>query len=69
MCLNLQVKDLVLNLHTILSDTVQMKEYSKDPDMLMDLMYRVAKGYQQTSSPDLRLAWLENMARKHSQVR
>ncbi|XP_025407791.1 dedicator of cytokinesis protein 7 isoform X2 [Sipha flava] len=62
-----QVKDLVLNLHTILSDTVQMKEYSQDPDMLMDLMYRVAKGYQQTSSPDLRLAWLENMARKHSQ--
>lgn len=45
-----------------------MKEYSQDPDMLMDLMYRVAKGYQQTSSPDLRLAWLENMARKHSQV-
>lgn len=52
----------------ILSDTVQMKEYSQDPDMLMDLMYRVAKGYQQTSSPDLRLAWLENMARKHNQV-
>lgn len=46
-----------------------MKEYSQDPDMLMDLMYRVAKGYQQTSSPDLRLAWLENMARKHNQVR
>lgn len=62
-----QVKDLVLNLHTILSDTVQMKAYSQDPDMLMDLMYRVAKGYQQTSSPDLRLAWLENMARKHNQ--
>lgn len=46
-----------------------MKEYSQDPDMLMDLMYRVAKGYQQTSSPDLRLVWLENMAQKHNQVR
>lgn len=62
-----QVRDLILNLHTILLDTVKMKEYSQDPDMLMDLMYRVAKGYQQTSSPDLRLSWLQNMALKHSQ--
>lgn len=46
---------------------MKMKEYSQDPDMLMDLMYRVAKSYQQTS-PDLRLSWLQNMALKHSQV-
>ena len=27
----------------ILSDTVKMKEYSDDPEMHMDLMYRIAK--------------------------
>ena len=49
----------------ILSDTVKMKEYSDDPEMHMDLMYRIAKGYQ--TSPDLRLTWLENMAIKHKE--
>ena len=47
----------------ILSDTVKMKEYLDDPEMHMDLMYRIAKGYQ--TSPDLRLTWLENMAKTH----
>lgn len=49
----------------ILSDTVKMKEYQDDPEMHMDLMYRIAKGYQ--NSPDLRLTWLESMATKHEQ--
>ncbi|XP_060603802.1 dedicator of cytokinesis protein 7-like isoform X2 [Ruditapes philippinarum] len=60
-----QVKDLVFNLHMILSDTVKMKEFQEDPEMLLDLMYRIAKGYQ--TSPDLRLTWLQNMATKHSE--
>ncbi|XP_014668067.1 PREDICTED: dedicator of cytokinesis protein 7-like [Priapulus caudatus] len=60
-----QVKDLVFNLHMILSDTVKMKEFQEDPEMLIDLMYRIAKGYQ--ASPDLRLTWLQNMAGKHSE--
>ena len=30
----------------ILSDTVKMKEYEDDQEMKMDLMYRIAKGYQ-----------------------
>uniref|UniRef100_A0A4W3I977 Dedicator of cytokinesis 7 n=1 Tax=Callorhinchus milii TaxID=7868 RepID=A0A4W3I977_CALMI len=58
-----QVQDLVFNLHMILSDTVKMKEHQEDPEMLIDLMYRIAKGYQ--TSPDLRLTWLQNMAGKH----
>ena len=61
-----QVQDLVFNLHMILSDTVKMKEFQEDPEMLLDLMYRIAKGYQ--NSPDLRLTWLANMAQKHSEV-
>ncbi|XP_027897371.1 dedicator of cytokinesis protein 7 isoform X1 [Xiphophorus couchianus] len=60
-----QVQDLVFNLHMILTDTVKMKEHQEDPEMLIDLMYRIAKGYQ--NSPDLRLTWLQNMAGKHSE--
>ena len=58
-----QVEELVYNLNMILSDTVKMKEYQDDPEMYMDLMYRIAKGYQ--NSPDLRLTWLESMASSH----
>ncbi|XP_037301590.1 dedicator of cytokinesis protein 7-like [Manduca sexta] len=39
-----QVKDLVFNLHMILSDTVKMKEFQEDPEMLLDLMHRIARG-------------------------
>lgn len=39
-CLNIQVQDLVFNLHMILTDTVKMKEHQQDPEMLIDLMYR-----------------------------
>ena len=60
------MKDLVFNLHMILSDTVKMKEFQEDPEMLLDLMYRIAKGYQ--NSPDLRLTWLANMAQQHVEV-
>lgn len=56
----------MFNLHMILSDTVKMKEFQEDPEMLLDLMYRIAKGYQ--NSPDLRLTWLHTMATKHSEV-
>ncbi|XP_068092049.1 dedicator of cytokinesis protein 8 isoform X2 [Hyperolius riggenbachi] len=58
-----QVNELLNNLNSILSDTVKMRAFQKDPEMLMDLMYRIAKGYQ--TSPDLRLTWLQNMAEKH----
>lgn len=51
-CFTEQVKDLVFNLHMILSDTVKMKEYANDFEMTLDLMYRIAKGYQ--NNPDLR---------------
>lgn len=56
----------MFNLHMILSDTIKMKEFQEDPEMLIDLMYRIAKGYQ--NSPDLRLTWLQSMAAKHSEV-
>ncbi|KJH41274.1 dedicator of cytokinesis [Dictyocaulus viviparus] len=61
---SLKVKDLVFNIHMILSDTVKLKEFANDFEMTIDLMYRVAKGYQ--TNPDLRLAWLLNMASRHA---
>ena len=60
-----QTKDLVFNLHMILSDTVKMKNVSNDFEMLIDLMFRIAKGYQ--TNPDLRLTWLINIANKHAE--
>ncbi|KAB0368657.1 hypothetical protein FD755_019691, partial [Muntiacus reevesi] len=60
----LQVEELLCNLNSILYDTVKMREFQEDPEMLMDLMYRIAKSYQ--ASPDLRLTWLQNMAEKHT---
>ncbi|NXG40960.1 DOCK8 protein, partial [Psilopogon haemacephalus] len=60
----IQVEELLCNLNSILSDTVKMREFQEDPEMLMDLMYRIAKGYQ--TSPNLRLTWLQNMAEKHT---
>uniref|UniRef100_A0A1A9ZXK6 DOCKER Lobe A domain-containing protein n=1 Tax=Glossina pallidipes TaxID=7398 RepID=A0A1A9ZXK6_GLOPL len=47
----------------ILSDTVKLKEYQEDPDMLLAVMHRIAEGYQINS--DLRLTWLENRPKKH----
>uniref|UniRef100_A0A914Y863 DOCKER domain-containing protein n=1 Tax=Panagrolaimus superbus TaxID=310955 RepID=A0A914Y863_9BILA len=60
-----QTKDLVFNLHMILTDTVKMKNVSNDFEMLIDLMFRIAKGYQ--TNPDLRLTWLINIANKHAE--
>ncbi|KAG7265864.1 hypothetical protein CRUP_016127 [Coryphaenoides rupestris] len=52
------VQDLVFNLHMILTDTVKMKEHQHDPEMLMDLMYRL---------PDVSGPAAHNMAVKHSE--
>uniref|UniRef100_A0AC35U236 DOCKER domain-containing protein n=1 Tax=Rhabditophanes sp. KR3021 TaxID=114890 RepID=A0AC35U236_9BILA len=58
-----QVKDLIFNLHMILSDTTKLKHHCDDFEFLLDLMYRIAKGYQ--NNPDLRLTWLLSMAGKN----
>ena len=49
-------------------DTVRMNEVKQDKDsaMRIDLMYRIAKGYQ--NSPALRITWLKSMAKEHGEV-
>ncbi|KAI6183994.1 putative Dock-9 [Aphelenchoides bicaudatus] len=63
---NSQVTTMIFNLSTIIMDTCQMKNYCDDFEMLTDLMYRIAKGYQ--NNPDLRLTWLLNISQKHLAV-
>ena len=43
--------------------TAQMKEHERDPEMLVDLQYSLANSY--ASTPELRKAWLESMAKIH----
>lgn len=43
--------------------TAQMKEHEKDPEMLVDLQYSLAKSY--ASTPELRKTWLDSMAKIH----
>lgn len=40
-----------------------MKEHEKDPEMLIDLQYSLAKSY--ASTPELRKTWLDSMAKIH----
>ncbi|KAI6186152.1 putative Dock-9 [Aphelenchoides besseyi] len=59
-----QVRDLIFNLHMILTDTVKMRTIPDDFEMLIDLMHRIAMGYK--NNADLRLTWLINIANKHA---
>ncbi|XP_014856846.1 PREDICTED: dedicator of cytokinesis protein 9 isoform X10 [Poecilia mexicana] len=57
------VKDLTKRIRTVLMATAQMKEHERDPEMLVDLQYSLAKSY--ASTPELRKTWLDSMARIH----
>ncbi|XP_056145327.1 dedicator of cytokinesis protein 9-like isoform X4 [Lampris incognitus] len=57
------VKDLTKRIKTVLMATAQMKEHERDPEMLVDLQYSLAKSY--ASTPELRKTWLDSMARIH----
>uniref|UniRef100_A0A8B9TV13 Dedicator of cytokinesis 11 n=1 Tax=Anas platyrhynchos TaxID=8839 RepID=A0A8B9TV13_ANAPL len=58
-----EVKDLTKRIRTVLMATAQMKEHEKDPEMLIDLQYSLAKSY--ASTPELRKTWLDSMAKIH----
>ncbi|MGH0130445.1 UNVERIFIED_CONTAM: hypothetical protein FKN15_001657 [Acipenser sinensis] len=58
-----EVKDLTKKIRTVLMATAQMKEHERDPEMLVDLQFSLAKSY--TSTPELRKTWLESMAKVH----
>ena len=43
--------------------TAKLKEHENNPEMYVDLQYRLAKSY--ASTPELRKTWLESMAKTH----
>ncbi|KAI2662871.1 Dedicator of cytokinesis protein 11 [Labeo rohita] len=59
-----EVKNLTMRIRTVLMATAQMREHEKDPEMLLDLQYSLARSY--ASTPELRRTWLDSMARAHS---
>ncbi|KAL4631188.1 dedicator of cytokinesis protein 11 [Arapaima gigas] len=58
-----EVKSLTKRIRTVLMATAQMKEHERDPEMLLDLQYSLARSY--ASTPELRRTWLDSMARAH----
>lgn len=52
-----------MRIRTVLMATAQMREHEKDPEMLLDLQYSLARSY--ASTPELRRTWLDSMARAH----
>jgi len=45
--------------------TARMKDLNHDPEMLADLQHSLANSY--ASTPELRLTWLQTMARNHDE--
>eukprot|EP00041_Stephanoeca_diplocostata_P038322 m.1498353 g.1498353 ORF g.1498353 m.1498353 type:complete len:2221 (+) comp25203_c0_seq1:290-6952(+) len=58
-----EVSSLIDRLNQVLKDTLEMRHYAGDEEMLVDLHYRVAQTYANT--PELRIAWLERIALMH----
>ncbi|XP_036403695.1 dedicator of cytokinesis protein 11 [Megalops cyprinoides] len=58
-----EVKGLTMRIRTVLMATAQMREHERDPEMLLDLQYSLARSY--ASTPELRKTWLDSMARAH----
>jgi dedicator of cytokinesis protein 6/7/8 len=61
-----QVDELTAKLDTILRDSLKIQQYRDDQQMMEDLIYRVAHSY--TSTPDLRVTWLDNLCDEHKKV-
>uniref|UniRef100_A0A914ICA2 Uncharacterized protein n=1 Tax=Globodera rostochiensis TaxID=31243 RepID=A0A914ICA2_GLORO len=62
-----QLEHVVANLNAILSDTFKLSTHIDDFEMTIDLMHRIAHGYR--NNPELRIAWLLGIARKHLEER
>lgn len=60
-----QVEELSGTLTKILRDTIEVTELKQkaDPEMMAELYFRIAQGYIHT--PDLRVTWLNELARFH----
>lgn len=62
-----EVLKLSERLFTVLLNSIKIQEFSYDPEMTADLYWEISRGY--AASPDLRAAWLQNLATYHESVR
>jgi hypothetical protein len=60
------VEDVVNRLFGVIRDSTSLKINSWDPERTSELYYMIAKGF--LDSPDLKIAWLENLAKYHQDV-
>jgi hypothetical protein len=58
-----EVSDLSQRLRDVLNHTASLKEQQNDPEVLVDLQYKLAKNY--SNSPEQRKAWLDSMSLIH----
>lgn len=61
--LGAEVEDLTRRLFKVIHDSAKISQYAFDPETTADLTHEVSVGY--VDSPDLRVAWLENLAKFH----
>jgi len=60
------VEDIKSKLLKLIDDSLKIQKYDYDPEMTCDLYYQFSNFY--FDSPDLRVAWLENLASYQKQV-
>lgn len=62
-----QVEELTQRLKAILQDNdLIIQTNTSDPELIADLYHRISQSY--AHSPDLRVTWLENLAKFHIKV-
>eukprot|EP00727_Mastigamoeba_balamuthi_P009873 m51a1_g5508 putative DOCK (Dedicator of cytokinesis) protein (1848) ;mRNA; f:378177-385230 len=60
----IDMPDLKKRLNGVIHDSVQMRQYEHDQEMTVELYHQISKG--NLDSPDLRIVWLDNIAKYHS---
>jgi hypothetical protein len=58
--------ELRAKVETLISHQSKIAAAEPDPELLADLYYSISQGY--ADSPDLRVAWLDNLASKHQEA-
>jgi hypothetical protein len=58
-----QIEEMKNRLFSVLKSTSQLSEFENEPEMKVDICFRISEGY--SGSPDLRVTWLKIIAALH----
>lgn len=61
-----QIDELNERLFGVVRDSIKINLHSYDPEMTAELYSNISRGFME--SPDLRVAWLQNLATYHKKV-